>query len=190
MAIRGIRFRKRAFGLRVDVGELMRRDGMAGMQICVWVMCSYPVRAAPCLSRKAFCLFAFYSFFCRGIQWGFFVAYVSPNNSTRSKTAGKQQEWGQKVVDPSGERGSAEEWPLILGAAAKKVGVYRTPAPKPDLQDPEVYLDLFAKTLDLATSPQIGRHALSVASGADGGSMPRPGDCVGMDLCPGSAWCP
>ena len=76
-----------------------------------------------------------------------------PNNGVGSKTSDKQQEWGQKVVDPSGEGGSAEEWPLILGAVAKKLGVYRTPAPKPDLQDPEVYLDLFAKTLDVATSP-------------------------------------
>ena len=88
------------------------------------------------------------------------------------------------------ERGSAGEWPLILGAVAKKLGVYRTPPPKPDMKDPEVYLDLFAKTLDVATFPKIGRHALSVASGADGGSTPRPGDCVGMDLRPGLAWRP
>ena len=76
-------------------------------------------------------------------------------------------------VDPeSGEsvsrRGSAAEWTLTPGAAAKKLGVYLPSPPKPDLRNLEVYPDFFAKKLDFAISAPTGRHALLIAAGADG----------------------
>ena len=65
------------------------------------------------------------------------------------------------------ERGSARGWPLILGAAAKELGVCPTPPPKPDLQIPAACLDVLARALDFASSPHKGRHQLSAAPGAD-----------------------
>ena len=100
MASRGIRFRKRAVRLRMDVSKLMGRDGMAGMQICVWVMCSYTVRATPCLSCKVFRLVAFYSFFCGAIQWGFFVAYISSQQRRGKQNVGQTTRVGPKSGGP------------------------------------------------------------------------------------------
>ena len=69
------------------------------------------------------------------------------------ETCDQRQEWAREVVNLSRERGSAAEWPLTLGAVAKQSGVSLTLLPKPYLQSPEPFLDLFAKTLDLAISP-------------------------------------
>ena len=44
------------------------------------------------------------------------------DNGMGVKTWGEQQEWAQKVANLFRERGSADEGPPILGAAAKKLG--------------------------------------------------------------------
>ena len=113
----------------------------------------------------------------------FLLRIFLPNNGVGNKTSDKQHEWDQKVADPSGEGRSGEDWTLILRAVAEKLGFYGTSPPKPDLQGPDVYLDLFSKTLDFATSPHAGRRAISVASGADGRAIAW--ECIYAQARPG-----
>ena len=52
------------------------------------------------------------------------------------------------------ERGSAENWSAILGAAAKTMGINPTLPSPPDLHNPSLNSDVFAKTLDIVIFPR------------------------------------
>ena len=57
------------------------------------------------------------------------------------------------------------DWPEILGAAAKTLGVLPTLPLPPEFQNPGVFVDVFAQTLDFSVFPRKSRHALSVNLG-------------------------
>ena len=131
-------------------------------------MRTYPARAYPRLPRMVLACLRFYSFIVCVFIVAFLLCIFLPNAGLGDKTWNQQEDWTQKVANLFRERGLAEEWPLILGAVAKKSGVYPTPSPEPAPQDPGANPDFFAKTSDFAISPKTGRRALSIASGADG----------------------
>ena len=69
------------------------------------------------------------------------------------ETCDQRQEWAREVVNLSRERGSAAEWPLILGAVTKVLGANPVHPPIPDLRNPDLYLDFFARAQEFAISP-------------------------------------
>ena len=87
--------------------------------------------------------------FSGALSFSVFLSYVGMGDKTWDQRLG----WARQVVNLFHESGSAEEWPLLLGAVAMKAGVYPTPPPKPGLQNPELRLDFSARTLDFEIPP-------------------------------------
>ena len=112
-------------------------------------------RPSHCVACHLFCLFAFriLSFFFCVILWGLAFCGLLSDVGTGDVAWGQEQGWAQKAANLRRRGGSAEEWPLIRGAVAKKSGAQPTPPPEPNLQDPGAYSDFSAKELDFAICP-------------------------------------
>ena len=94
--------------------------------------------------------------------------FLSNGFIAEAKRRGQKQKWARQAANLFREKGSADQWPLILGTVANALGVCLTPPSRPKLQIPAVYLGFFTRTFDFAISPHRGRRQLSEASGADG----------------------
>ena len=91
--------------------------------------------------------------FTLAVPSGGFVVHIFLSNIGMGVSArGQQKEWARKVANLFRARGSAENGPAVLVAAAKVLGVYPIPPPPPNLHDPGPYLEFPAKTLDFAIS--------------------------------------
>ena len=123
-----------------------------------------PLPACPACAR--FVIFLIVAEF-GGVLLCKFRLPVSSQRFDGGRKTGLTRRAGQRVVNLSRERGSAEEWPVILCAVAKKLGRFPSPPPKRDLRVPAAYLGFLAETVDFAISPLPGCRQLSAASGAD-----------------------
>ena len=74
------------------------------------------------------------------------------------KSRGDQKDRMRRILNLFRERGSAEDWPGLLGAVAQTPGVAPAPAPPPDLRGPGLRRDFFARTLDFAIFPRKSRR--------------------------------
>ena len=62
------------------------------------------------------------------------------------------------------ERGSAEYWPVLLGAVARTLGVAPAPPPLPNIRDPGLHLGFFSRTLDFDILPRKFRPPLAISA--------------------------
>ena len=71
--------------------------------------------------------------------------------------------------------GRPDESPDLSGNVAFNLGVGPRPVPMPNMQDPAIYLDFFARTLDSAIGrhPNLSRHPLAAAARPNGKRQAR-----------------
>ena len=80
----------------------------------------------------------------------------------------KFQDWAQQLLGAIKGMGSSDQWPGLLGSAGSNVVVCRRPAPTPNMKDPSIFFDFFAKTLGFVLFPRHSRHPLAAAARLNG----------------------
>ena len=79
------------------------------------------------------------------------------------------QNWTRQLAGAIKGTRPAEGWPNLLGNVALNLGARTRAAPRPDLRDPDLYLDFFTRTMDFASVPDLSRHPLEAGAGISGG---------------------
>ena len=85
-------------------------------------------------------------------------------NMSNARDSDKYQNWAQHLFEAIKGMGSPDGWPDLLGNVALNLGVCPCTVPTPNLQDPEIYLVFFARTLDIPLCTHLARHPLSAAA--------------------------
>ena len=95
---------------------------------------------------------------------------------SNGRDSGQHQDSAWQLLEAIEALSPADGWPDILGNPALNLGVRPMAVPLSNLQTPEIYLGLFARTLDFAVFPHLSGHPPAAAAGLCG----REGHGVGL----------
>ena len=158
----------------IGIGEVQswlltapERNGLEGgaTNVCNCAIC-IPACAPHCLvlylARALFSLFSRNS--AGSLLRVFCLGSCLTLNMSNARYWEKCLYWARHLLGAIKGMGSSDGWPDLLGNDALNLGVCPCTVPTPNLQDPEIYLVFFARTLDIPLCTHLARHPLSAAA--------------------------